>query len=561
MEKTYIYKYFQNNQYVGVLNNVISQFELEEQINTVGSQIEIELATTFDEAGSEIITSLLVTEDGDYIVTDDGERIIVDTEVDLGDLPGLANRLEVWEVSEDNPTGKRMFNGLITKIVGSYKQQSIRLTALSYGVQFDNYLVQIAPGDTLISNLNIDDTEILYPVWKTTLNRIIGVAQTFTVGVNTEINSIYITIGNPGTMSTECKIEIYEGTPNSPGAVIGSVTRNIPSQENISTQFSFTSPISLVGSRDYFFTVDNMGFSISDTQVLSVGVDTTSSFVGGAMYTYNDSTGYATAGYDMGFIMVSSSGGVGNQFLSYDPSQIARELVDNFNAVGGVPTYTDASIEDSGTEVSYTFKFNTYLEAIQKVVELEPADWWFHVDSANNILTLKPLPQEVSHTFIIGKHIEDLTLEYSIENIINTIWFTGGDVAGTNLLVSESNQTSVANYGVWLDKPSDNRVTDEETASILSNSKINQYKDPKFYTKISIASTTYDITSINVGELVGFANGNNLINNLQLQVMSKRYTPDLVTLDLAILPPTVSKRIEDIKRNLDKKITENNPDV
>jgi len=42
--------------------------------------------------------------------------------------------------------------------------------------------------------------------------------------------------------------------------------------------------------------------------------------------------------------------------------------------------------------------------------------------------------------------------------------------------------------------------------------------------------------------------------------MSKQYTPSLTRLTLAILPPTVSKRIEDIKRNLELQQTENNPD-
>jgi hypothetical protein len=46
-----------------------------------------------------------------------------------------------------------------------------------------------------------------------------------------------------------------------------------------------------------------------------------------------------------------------------------------------------------------------------------------------------------------------------------------------------------------------------------------------------------------------------------LQITSIDRTPDKVSLRLDSLPPTVSHRIEDIKRNLDNLQTINNPDV
>lgn len=560
MNKTYVYKWYNGTTFNGALQNVLSQFSLSEQINTAGSQIEIELGINFQDSNPTLSTDLLIDESDNLIVTEELESIIVGTASSIEGFPVLNDRIEVWEFSTDYPNGKLMFNGLVSKWSSDYKKNTTKISVLSYGVQLDNYLVQILPSAVLISNTVTNGTEILYSQWKDPLDRITSVGQTFTPGVTSDVTSVTLKLGNPGTQNVDCTVAIIQGTPTTPGSIMGTVTRAVSPQSDTDTVFTFASPVTLEASTTYHFYILNEAYGISETNTISVAKDTTGGYSGGTMYTYNDLTEWASNAYDLGFTLSSSSGGIGYRFLSTDPGQMVRDLMDNFISLGGALTYTDDSVALAGTTVSYTFKFNKYLEAIKKAVELAPADWWWRVDSATGMLYFQPLSQTTDHKFILGKHLENLTIESSLEDITNVVYYSGGDDgSGTNILVNTSDATSVDTYGTWLTTISDNRVTLEDTANILSESLLNQYKDPRYATTISIPSTVYDSNLISVGQIIGFGNFNSFVDSLQLQVMSKSYTPDMVTLKLSILPPTVSKRIEDIKRNLDKQQTENNP--
>jgi hypothetical protein len=55
---------------------------------------------------------------------------------------------------------------------------------------------------------------------------------------------------------------------------------------------------------------------------------------------------------------------------------------------------------------------------------------------------------------------------------------------------------------------------------------------------------------INVGEVVGFRNFGNYVDDLTMQIVGLNYTPDFVQLQLETKPPTINKRLEDLRRNM-----------
>lgn len=566
MNKTYVYKWYTGTDFKGILDPVISKFNLTEQINTAGSQIEIELGINFQDSNVTQTTDLLIDESEDLITTEQLEGIIVGTNVSIEGFPGLNDRIETWEFSEDYPNGILMFDGLVSKWSSDYKKNTTKITVLSYGVQLDNYLVVTMPDTVVTSNpeTNLDD---IYTIYDTdgkfeSTNTINKMAQVFQVGSSLDLGSVSISLGKFQAFQVAYTVAIYEGTPLNPGSLLGSVSQYLADTNQTMRDFVFSTTISLTASTDYYIEITND--ATRDTDIMNVGTQSTGTYAGGSAYYYEQNIGWNSTPLteDIIFEVYTSGGGVGQEFLSTDPGAIARQLMDSFISLGGNLTYTDDTIELAGTEVSYTFRFNKYLEAIKKCVELAPADWWWRVDSATGALYFKPLSQDVDHTFVLGKHLENLSIETSLETVINNIYYSGGDDGtGTNLLVSTSDATSISEYGTWLKTVSDNRVELESTATILSESLLNQYKDPRFATTITIPATKYDINLISVGEIIGFRNFNSFIDSLQLQVMQKTNNVDSVTLKLAILPPTVSKRIEDIKRNLDKQQTENNPNV
>lgn len=562
--KTYTYKRFSQGNYLGILTTVISEFQLNQQINTAGAQLEIELAVAFQEAGASLTTSLLIDESANLIATESNENIILDTAVTITNIPSLGDKIEVWEYSDEDPTGSIVFSGLVSKFSSSYLGNSTKLTLLNYGVYLDNFIIQILPQQTLVEALSTDSASAIYGTTKAPIySRDTGIAQTFTVPATTNVTSIYLKLFNMGTFDVTAQLDIYLGTPSAPGALVGTVSRTIIANATVATEylFQFSTAITLTSATNYFMLITNpFGSNSSDTNVINLAYNTTSSYANGDRYVLNETTGYGLASGDIYFRILSATGGVGNQYFSTDPSDIFKSLITNFNALGGIPAYSASSVEQSNTLVSYTFKFNTYLEGVKKVIELAPANWWWSVDPGTNLISFKSLGQTPNHTFVLGTHIQDLELTYSLEQLINTVYFSGGDTGGgVNLLVTSIDATSVGLYGAWLDKPVDNRVTNLTTGQILADNEVAQFKDPRFATTITILSTSYNTSSIKVGQIVGFANTNSLVDSLVLQVMARRYNPASVELTLAILPPTQSKRIEDIKRNLGQEQTVNNP--
>ena len=255
--------------------------------------------------------------------------------------------------------------------------------------------------------------------------------------------------------------------------------------------------------------------------------------------------------------VIHSGDDINVPYNSYDPSGMLRAILDQFNTDGGVMTYDASSIRDTGTTVSYTFKLNTVLEGIKKILELAPSQWRWWGDVANNIINLSKVDNNPTHTFILGIHFKEIILEKTLEGLKNDYYFLGGDMGGGNILFKRyQDTTSQTNYRVGLERKTDQRFTDPTSADIVGNSFIENNSQPRYRGSITIMDSDkdglrgYEIETIGLGQLIAFANFNNFIDDLTLQVVRIEYNPDYVTIGLDTLPPLVPKRVEDIKRNL-----------
>jgi hypothetical protein len=264
-------------------------------------------------------------------------------------------------------------------------------------------------------------------------------------------------------------------------------------------------------------------------------------------------------GAELDNYMLESSSNTTVAYSSQDPTTILQDVLDKFTSAGGLADYNSGSTVLTGTTVSYTFKVNTTLEAIQKCLELAPTDWFWRINMADNIIYFNPRPTNTSHTFILGKHIKDLQLEQHIEELVNTVYFTGAESAGVNLFNKYTDATSIASYRPGLKKITDSRVSSNASAEIISESEIDRLKDPIYRSQITISDKVYPIEDIELGQLIGFKNFGNFIDSLTMQIMGITYSPDGVTLELDSLLPQVSKRVEDVRRNLNQQEVINNP--
>lgn len=264
-------------------------------------------------------------------------------------------------------------------------------------------------------------------------------------------------------------------------------------------------------------------------------------------------------GFDLDQYVVNQGGITTVAFNSYDPGSIVREGMSLFNLEAETPSWSTASVDLTGTIASYTFKVSTYLELLQKAVELAPSDWYWCLDMSEGLINFKPRSATPDHLFYLGDEIKSLQLRSSIENSVSEVYFSGGEVSPGVDLLKHYTASRAANTRHGLKRLSDNRVTLDDSADILSEGELAQNNRIQYRSTIEILDTAYDIETIHLGQVIGFRNFGNYIDDLTLQIVGKEYEPDMVTLQLDNIPPRISKRVEDIKRALTAQQTENVP--
>jgi hypothetical protein len=296
---------------------------------------------------------------------------------------------------------------------------------------------------------------------------------------------------------------------------------------------------------------------------------------------YNTDTIHVTLnsyGADLGHIVMESAGNTTIPHLSKDPSQIIKDILDAYD---GDISYSSSSISMTGTTVSYTFNTNTVKEGIDKCVQLAPSGWYYYIDQATNLLHFHQLSNTPDHVIELGRNIETLHIDKSIEPVVNTLYFSGG---GDPVLYKKYTiPASIANYGVRAFRYKDSRVTLVTTADIIANRVLQG--SPEILVEVTIIDSNlndlgYDIESINIGETIKIGSSGigasslydtatfdtspydydlTNLSSITFQVTSKSTVGDKLSLALSTTPPDITKRISDIYRNLKGMENEDNP--
>lgn len=238
-------------------------------------------------------------------------------------------------------------------------------------------------------------------------------------------------------------------------------------------------------------------------------------------------------------------------YNSQDPSDIVKGVLDTYAADGGVVTYGENTVDDTNAVVSYTFRLNTVLEALDKSVQMAQAggDWYYYLDMGSNEIVFKERSVEPNHVFTLGKEILSLNLEKYIEDLENVVYFTGGDTGGgENLFTMKQDSDSINTYRRGLVRLADSRVTLVSSANLLMDASL-QNALPQFRSTVTVSDASYDIETIKPGDVIGFRNFGNFIDSVKMQVVSVDYSPDQVGLQLDTLSPSIPKRLADLKRN------------
>ncbi|MBK9388568.1 MAG: hypothetical protein IPN34_27465 [Planctomycetes bacterium] len=385
-----------------------------------------------------------------------------------------------------------------------------------------------------------------------------GLYQSFTMAAEKKLSKVRLYPFAGWYTDVPFSVTIRGGTPSSPtgisyGGGEGIVNRNTPVEYY---DVVFDTLITLPAGTYYFdFATD---FAKTGGNVTyPFNLNTSSAFGGGSLWYITNDTGLVNdTGSDIAFILYEAGAETTVPYLSEDPSDILRSIIDFARGRGAQINYTSDSIQDTGTTVSYTFRGQTIKEAIEKVLELAPANWYFYYDFGTDTLYFKER-SATPDRWLRPDSIVDGKIIKTIEQVINDVPFSGG---GDPALYVRDTVAPASGTRRGLKKLSDNRVTTEATAYILTGSEIDQFNQALYAGDVEITEDgTFYLEDVAVGEMLGFIGLGSLVDAIVVQSVSKDYKPESMPLTLTYNVPRVNKRVEDIKRNLDALETANNP--
>ncbi len=511
----------------------------------------------------------------------------------------LRNRVKIYMVDNDQPNGQLIFQGFISNYQPIYgANERVEVTILGFGAELDNYIIE--QGESVYaSQLNSDATDYIGTDSSGGVTPRHALGQTFQFTEQKTITAILVRgifdlSSSVNPVTAYCKVYASDVTGQSPfptgsplisGHVASATLTNGDPSGYADMKFILDTPVVVPANTVYSFTIAaEPPYPTFDVKI-SFQASALGSYTAGSMLVATKAGGTerygVQAGWDMYFKIFTATGNSTSPFLTKDPGAIMRTIMDDYIAKGGTLSYDATTIELAGTSVSYTFNTNTTLEGIKKCLELAPSGWYWYVDQATNMVHFHAKTNTIEHKFTLGKDIVSLTAQRRIEDIVNTIYFTG---ASSLTPRKYTRSASVAAYGTKLMRYIDQRVTVEATADTIARAILDNHAAPEMRVQIEVADSNagalgYDIETVTIGDIVGFraveAYDSTLwdvatwdvsywdynvrqLGTLILQIVRLEYSPGSLKLFLSTTPPDVNKRIEDINRALTASQTANN---
>lgn len=577
--KTYVYHSYKNSVFKGILTNVISDFAKQQEINSAGSTITVVLGSPADSYSE-------------------------------GSLIDFNNDIQIYEIDDGNPNGSLIFRGFIVNykpVFTSDNKENVQLTIMGYGATLNDYIIESGEAVDVNQNSNDGNTSAVLGVDGHT-GSFTDVIQSFTVGGGiTKLSAVefYLAGHQIDDLGNSAFLQVFTSQSDAEGggtsSVIATALQTINSLTATAYKFTFATPVTITPGNRYWCRLsynsnDHLPGGIGDPGYvgqIDVYYNSTKPLSAETMETvkYNGVSWNAPVSVTGSTYIktYSSSGATTSVYSSQDPSAILKSIIDNYNLQGGKITYTPASIDSTNTQVSYTFNCNTVYEGIQKCLQMAPVGWYFYIDEINNVLHFHKISGSATHTFTMSKNIQNLSVEKRAQDIVNVVYFIGGPTGGVNLYNKYVQQTSVDIYGRHAIRYTDNNVTQSSTAQIIANSILSNQGQVELRIEMDILDDGgqgplglgFDIESVTLGESISFrsmgaSSGGSLwdvakwdinkwdfditdLSSVVVQVTRIDYTPDVLHLALSTVPPDITKRVQDIYRNLQQVNNLSNP--
>jgi hypothetical protein len=271
-------------------------------------------------------------------------------------------------------------------------------------------------------------------------------------------------------------------------------------------------------------------------------------------------------------------------FVDMDPALMLKAILDGYNQEGGSVWYKPHKITPTGVETTLSFNNQSLASVIQKIIEVCPETFYLVYNITDSTIELLDAADDAEHELYLGTHIDSLEAEVVSDDIINTVFFVGGEQSsGETLYRKYTNQDSIDTYGYSPKMIVDNRVTLDSTADRIANYYLTRQSYPHVRINMVVYSNRrpdnglnglkgYPIDEIKVGQLIrirdlGDEEGTlwdaaswdgsfwdynfNELGSMYFQVGRIAYEVDYIRIEADSIPADVNASIRDNKRRSD----------
>src|SRR3990167_3670169 len=555
-QKTYSYKVYDNaDNFLTTWDDVASEPSFTQELNSAGSEIKLLLARDPDTLGTDI---------------------------------EFNNKVIITVQDKETPEGQNLFQGFISEYhpYFSEKEKYTEVTLLGFGADLNDYLAEVY--ETATADI-IDESSG-------------GSPDSFAINAGQD----YISFRFRANFDSIKKFHLYSdayqamenfdlveddgGLPSSnsvipTGGVItfGSDLIDI-APDTWEATFQFPFGVKLIQGNYYHFVISPGSAGTPNLYYDLAGISDEVSWL------WNDNgIGYYPQAGDLHYKIEPANLTTTISYSDIDPSEMLRDILDLYIERGGKISYGGASLEPTLTSASYTFKVMTILECINKIVELCPPNFYFYIDQANNIIYLREVSEDYEHRLVYGKNVAINNLTAISQNIVNTVYFTGGEIAaGVNFYKKYEDEDLIDRFGVKSVAITDNRVTIEDTADKIVSKVLTENNSPRMRSNIELIDSNIsdnpagiDIENLHVGEVISLANiGQNGssrwgkarwdvdrwgmsfrdFGTIILQIGRINYEPAKLVIEAKELPVNFYKQLASQDESVGKLETINNPD-
>lgn len=582
IQKHWLYHVWDSaDNYLGLLPNVKNDFVLIHDINSAGpSPIKIVVGQSGEVSSTPV--KYITTEAGDYITTEDDRILTTEGEATNyaaeGSMIRNGNIIKIVEVSEYYPSGKLVYTGRVKRWSAKFGSE-------------DNMTLFVKPLSTDTMNHLVKSVEVLndsqtsqntsYAIYGGSGSTGRKIAYMYNATAVDNISSISLTVASqsgvtPATITVRIFKVPYSASVGEYGVIMDdpnnatqSVSVTVTPTVATETNFKFTIPAAIVpydaSYSPYGIQVESTGSSGTGALVYLQASDvkdgTTISNTGAGWQIGTDNT-VTTYLYDFYFKIYTIPPYTKFTLTDFVASTMLKTIINNYISEGGIVSYDTADIGNTGESIpSYTFSVSTVLEGINAMLDFAPKDWYFTIDPGTNMLTFKMANTTAAdYVLTYRKEIQELEVTASIESIKNSVYFTGGDTgSGTNLFLLEENTTSQADFGIEIDRITDNRITNSTAGTSKATKYLDKHDDEAYETPLRIPDSVMDISLFENGQTIGFQGYNSLADNLIIPIVRIERYKNYVDLWLGQIPYRESTQVSELEDKLLSIQTVDNP--